>query len=122
MDMNVEKNRAYYARLDQDTLCDCVYCQNYRKQVKAAYPEVAEYLLHIGIDIEKPFETSPLEPENGYLTYCACQYIAFGACEDDYDHKIGDVVVRKAVSHPSTGMTDQHFVLDVAPIILKVCF
>ncbi len=122
MDTNIERNKIYYAQLSKDALCDCSYCQNYYTQVKAAYPEVAAYLLSLGIDIEKPFETSPLEPENGKLEYCLCQYIAFGSCSDTYRHKIGDVEFSKAASYPSTGITEQHFVLDLAPIILKANF
>ncbi len=122
MDTNIEKNKIYYAQLPKDALCDCIYCQNYYTQVKTAYPEVAAYLLSLGIDIEKPFETSPLEPENGNLTYCVCQYIAFGSCADDYYHKIGNVAFRKSTSYPFTGITEQHFVLDLAPITLKADF
>ena len=122
MDVNVRQNTAYYSHLPQKALCDCVYCKNYHSQVKAAYPEAAAYLRSLGIDIVKPFETSPLEPENGYLTYCACQYIDFGSCSDTFYHKIGDVEFRKATSYPSTDITDPHFVLEAAPITLKADF
>ncbi len=122
MDANLERNRAYYAQLPFGALCDCAYCRNYYSQVKAAYPEVTAYLQRFGVDIEKPFETSPLEPENGYLTYCACQYIVFGSCEEDYCDKIGDVELRKADSYPDTGISESHFVLELAPITLKANF
>ncbi|WP_461815671.1 hypothetical protein [Faecalimonas sp.] len=122
MNVNVHQNIAYYSHLPEKALCDCVYCKNYYSQVKSAYPEVAAYLLRLGIDIEKPFETSPLEPQNGYLTYCCCQYIAFGSCSDTFYHKIGNVEFRKATSYPNTHITEQHFVLDVWPITLKANF
>ncbi len=122
MNVDVEKTRRYYTRLSGDKLCNCSYCQNYYAQIKSAYPQVAKYLSSLGIDIEKPFETSPLEPENGNLEYCACQYIAFGSCSETYTHKIGDVAFRKAGSYPGTGIAEQHFVLEFSPVILKADF
>ena len=82
MKPDIEKTRAYYCNLGPENICGCAYCQNYCARVKVAYPEVALYLDSLGVDIEKPFETSPLEPdENGYLEYCVCQYIVFGSCD-----------------------------------------
>ena len=73
-----------------------------------------------GIDIEKPFETSPLEPdENGLLEYCCCQYIVFGDCEPEYHHRIDNVEFRVAKSYPRTGIEQAHFVLEFFPIKLK---
>ena len=122
MNIDINKNRDYYAQLSQEDLCNCVYCKNYYKQVKYEYPKVDTYLKSLGIDIGKPFETSPLEPENEYLTYCSCQYIAFGDCEDDYHYKIGNIEFRKATSYPDTNIKDKHFVLEFSPITLKANF
>jgi len=120
MTVDVSATQRYYRSIDGDMLCDCGYCKNYRTQVKSEYPTVAEYLSVLGADIEKPFETSPLEPdENGFVTYCGCQYIVFGTCPADYVHRIGDVTFRAASSYPSTGITDEHFVLEFYPIRLK---
>ena len=69
--------------------------------------------------IEKPFETSPLEPdENGYLEYCVCQYVVFGSCPKDFTHRIGDVTFGRSDCHPNTGIDEEHFVLDFYPIRL----
>ncbi len=101
-------------------MCNCNYCRNYRLQIKSAYPKVAEYLGVLGIDIEKPLETSPLEPdENGMLEYCCCQYIAFGKCNPKYHDRVGDVEFRIAVSYPSTGIEQEHFVIELFPIKLQ---
>jgi hypothetical protein len=83
---------------------------------------VASYLASLGVDIEKPFEVSPLEPENGMLEYCDCQYIVFGSCPDTYRHKIGDVEFCITTAHPSTGIQEEHFILDFSPIRLKMKF
>ena len=123
MNVNSVITKEYYNSLSEASLCDCAYCRNYRLQVKSAYPKIAEYLCSLGIDIEKPFETSPLEPdENGMLEYCCCQYIAFGSCEAEYHHKIDGVELRIATSYPKTGVEQAHFVIELYPVQLKfVC-
>ena len=120
MNVNVSRTQEYYHSITKDSVCDCSYCRSYRLQIKSAFPKVAEYLDSLGIDIEKPFETSPLEPdENGMLEYCCCQYIAFGTCEPNYHHKIGNIEFRMATSYPRTGIEQEHFVLEFFPIKLK---
>ena len=120
MNVDIAKTKEYYAAIADSELCDCSYCRNYRLQIKSAYREVAEYLTTLGIDIEKPFETSPLEPdENGMLEYCGCQYISFGNCDSDYHHRIGDVEFRVATSYPSTGIEQEHFVIELYPVQLE---
>lgn len=123
MDINITKTKEYYASIEESLLCDCSYCQCYREQVKTVYPKVAEYLDLLGIDIEKPFETSPLEPdEKNMLEYCCCQYIVFGKCDPEYSYKIDDVEFRIAVSYPQTGIEEEHFVLELFPIWLEYSY
>lgn len=120
MNVDITKTKEYYAAIADSELCDCSYCRNYKLQIKSAYPEVAEYLASLGVHIQKPFETSPLEPdENGMLEYCGCQYIVFGNCEPEYYHRIGDVEFRVATSYPSTGIEGDHFVIEFFPIRLR---
>lgn len=120
MNINVSGTRAFYHSITESSLCDCGYCRNYRLQVRSAFPDVAMYLGSLGIDIEKPFETSPLEPdENGMLEYCCCQYIALGNCNPEYHHRIADIEFCVAKSHPETGIGQAHFVLEFSPIKLK---
>ena len=120
MNVDIAKTKEYYAALANSELCNCTYCRNYRLQVKSAYREVAEYLTTLGVDIQKPFETSPLESdENGMLEYCCCQYIVFGNCEPEYYHRIGDVEFRVATSYPGTGIEQEHFVIEFFPVRLR---
>lgn len=120
MDINIAKTKEYYASIDESLLCDCSYCQCYREQIRSVYPKVAEYLDSLGVDSEKPFETSPLEPdEKNMLEYCCCQYIVFGKCDPEYSYKIDDVKIRMATSYPHTGIEDEHYVLELFPIWLK---
>ena len=120
MNIDVSATKDYYNSITDSALCDCSYCRNYRLQIKSALPDVATYLETWGIDIEKPFETSPLEPdETGMLEYCGCQYIVFGSCDPEYHHRIGDVEFRIATSYPSTGIEQEHFVIEIFPILLR---
>ena len=120
MNVDIPKTIEYYHSLTESSLCDCGYCRSYRLQVKSAYPVVADYLADLGIDIEKPFETSPLEPdENGMLEYCCCQYIAFGKCEPEYHHRVSGVEFRVATSYPNTGIEQEHYVIELFPVQLK---
>ena len=121
MNVNITKTKEYYATITDSELCGCGYCRNYRLQIKSVLPEVATYLEAWGIDIEKPFETSPLEPDaTGMLEYCGCQSIAFGNCDPEDHHRIGDVEFRVATSYPSTGIEKEHFVLELFPVRLKL--
>ena len=116
---DIEKTRAYYCALGPENICDCAYCRNYCARVKAAYPEVARYLDSLGVDIEKPFETSPLEPdEKGNLEYCVCQYVVLGTCPEDFTHRIGDVSFGRSDCHPDPKVEEEHFVLDLYSIHL----
>lgn len=120
MNVNISATKDYYNSITDSSLCDCGYCRSYRLQVKSVFPKVAAYLYSLGIDIEKPFETSPLEPdENGMLEYCCCQYIALGNCELEYRHRIDNVEFRIATSYPNTGIEQEHFVIEMFPIQLK---
>ena len=123
MNVDIAKTQEYYRSITETALCDCAYCRNYRSQIKSAFPKVAEYLRSLGIDIEKPFEASPLEPdENGILEYCCCQYIAFGNCEPTYHCSIDNVEFRVATSYPGTGIEQEHFMIEFSPIQLKFVY
>ena len=119
MQVNIAKTRQYYLSLRQEDLCDCTYCCCYCNQVRTAYPNLAAWLDSLGIAIEKPFEASALEPdENGFLEYGVCQYVVFGSCPDDYRYEIDEVQLRRSLSHPATGIVEQHFVLDIFSVRL----
>ncbi len=118
--MNVEINQKYYEHLASTDLCQCAYCKNYVKEIRKSYPFVSKYLENMGIDIEKPFETMPLEPdEKQNIEYIAAQYIAFGDIKHFKKAVISDVTIDIAESHPSTDIKDNHFVIEIFPIILK---
>lgn len=118
--MDIEGTKSYYEQISNRDLCDCTYCQNYISKVRVTYPEVAKYLSSLGIDIEKPFETMPLEPdEMGYIEYISAQYIVFGELDDFVKIVIGSVNVDVADTHPSTQINEDHFVIQIYPLRLQ---
>ena len=115
--MTIEKTRDFYKTYDD--LCDCAYCRNYIREVKKSYPDLVAYLDKIGIDIEKPFETIPGEPESGLIEYFGVQYIVIGDKEEFINAKLGEVTVDLSKSFPDPGLDCKYYVIEVGPIKLK---
>ena len=44
----------------------------------------------------------------------------YGNCGEDYNLSIGDIKFGKSSCHPSTNITEEHFVLEFGPIMLKM--
>ena len=120
LNLDIERTKSYYEQIGKRDLCNCAYCQNYSSEVKATYPKVAEYLSSLGIDIEKPFETMPLEPdEMGYIEYISVEYIVYGEPDDFVKTVIDSVTVDVTDTHPSTQINEAHFVIEIYPVRLK---
>ena len=120
LNLDLEGTKSYYEQISNRDLCNCAYCQNYVSEIKATYPTVAEYLFSLGIDIEKPFETMPLEPdETGHIEYISAQYIVYGEPDNFVKTVIGSVNVDIADTHPSTQINEAHFVMEIYPVRLK---
>lgn len=117
--MDIIKTENYYRTLDNDSLCSCDYCRNYYKEVKAAYPELSDYLAGMGVDIEKPFEAMPLDPYEETIEYIAAQYIVMGNAADFKSEDIYEVHIGIADSHPMTDIDEEHYVIEISPIRLK---
>ena len=118
--MDIEKTKAYYDSLSSGDLCTCDYCRNYYKEIKSAYPTLAEYLRKMGVDIEKPLETMPLEPEaDGTILYTAVQYVVMGRPLRFHRSAVSGVRIGIAKSHPMTNVSDEHFVMELWPIRLR---
>ena len=115
--MTIEKTRQFYK--DFDDLCDCAYCRNYIKEVRTAYPDLAQYLNKLGVEIEKPFETMPGEPDGGCIEYFGIQYIIIGNKDDFRKVKLGEVTIDLAKSFPEPGIDRDYYVIEIYPIKLK---
>ncbi|MCD7980736.1 MAG: thymidylate synthase [Clostridiales bacterium] len=90
MNVDVEVTGKYYDELKDEDLCSCGYCKEYRRQVRAAYPEVSVYLDGIGIDIGKPSESMYWDVDPDGLVDFTAYYWVFGEI-GNFEHKIGDV-------------------------------
>ena len=117
--MNIEKTRQYYNHLTDEDICDCAYCLNYVKEIKSSYTYLADFLDKMGVAIEKPFETIPVESINGIMFYSGVQYIVMGSADDFKETSIRDVRVFITDSHPMTDIKEDHFVIEFSPIHLK---
>lgn len=118
--MSIKETKQYYDSLTAEDLCNCAYCRNYIREIRNAYPKVAEYLLALGVDIEKPFETIPLEPdETGGIEYLSSQYIVIGNTDGFIKTVIDTVTVDITDSHPLTNIDNPHFVIEIYPVRLK---
>ena len=118
--MDLEKTRIFYSRIAPRDLCGCAYCQNYIRRIRAAYPEATAYLAGLGVDIEKPLETLPLEPDgSGLLEYAGAQYIVLGTPDGFTKTTVGSVLADMAGAHPPTALEEAHFVIELSPIRLK---
>lgn len=119
--MDIKKTEDFYKTMDTDYyICKCDDCQNYIKEIKHSYPLLSDYLQSIGVDIEKPFETVPLEPDKeGYIEYIGVQYIVLGSRNAFAPTMISDVKIDITESHPRTNVEGEHFVIELQPIRLK---
>ena len=118
--MDIERTKAYYEQIKEDSLCTCIYCQNYYRQIRGAYPALSEYLSHLGVDIEKSYYPMPCDPDKtGMIKYVAGLYIIFGTPDGFEKTTIGSVHVNTTEIYPPTEIEEDHFVVEVSPIFLK---
>ena len=117
--MDIVKTENYYKKLNKNNLCSCDYCRNYFSEIKGTYPLLSDYLTGMGVDIEKPFETMPLEPYEGTIEYIAVQYIVMGNHSDFQAAVVSGVDIDIADSHPMTDIEEEHFIIEISPIKLK---
>ncbi|MBO6231553.1 MAG: hypothetical protein J6O50_13415 [Ruminiclostridium sp.] len=119
MTINLQKTAEYYKTAEP---CDCAYCRNYCSKIKAQRPDIAEHLAGMGVDIEKPFELFFVEDDvHKTVLYCCCMYVVYGECEKDLDYDLGGLrFTNNTDCHPSTDITEEHFILDFGEITLDM--
>lgn len=117
--MDLEKTKAYYAALEPDELCPCARCQNYMRQIRSAYPQVAKALEALGVVVEKPFEAMPLAPNgDGTIFYLGPQYLVLGSRGGFQATQVSGVSIDFADSHPPAPLEEEHFVIELSLICL----
>ena len=119
--MDIKKTKEYYAEMKREDICDCIYCQNLIDEIKQSYPDVAEYLLSLGVNIERPFEVLlPIEDhENGYMDYPIVQYLIVGNPSDFKKTKIGSIEIGISDCHPTATYEGEHFIIDAGTFHIK---
>lgn len=117
--MNAEKTKQYYDHLTDEDICHCAYCQNYVRKIRSAYPELAGFLDRMGVDIEKPFEAIPVGPVNEMMLYSGVQYVIIGSADDFRQVSIENADIFITDSHPMTDVKEDHFVIEISPVLLK---
>ena len=118
--MDFEGTKAYYSEIKRENICNCVYCQNLIDEIKQSYPDVAEYLLSFGVNIERPFEVFlPSDPIDGYMDYLGVQYLIVGDCSDFQDTKVGDISIFVTDIHPTATYEGKYFVIEAGTFHIK---
>ena len=78
---------------------------------------MALWLDKYGVNIETSFADMSLEPyESGTLNYIGAQYTVFDNFTNDNSYYVGDFNIKIADSYLDTGISEEHFVLEVIPM------
>ena len=110
--------REYYDSLREEDICDCIYCRNYIRKIRSSYPLLSSYLDSLDIDIEKPYETVPLEPYEGKIVYAGVMYMVMGDPKEFRKVSIEGVNIDITDSYPYTDMKEEHYVIELDEISL----
>lgn len=118
--VDIEKTKEYY---NTHSLCDCVCCRNYYKQIEQELPKLKEFLDNFGVDIAKPDEIMSVENE-GFIDYLNVDYTVCGNVInmseyeiDIYDKLFLNVIVTEGFASPNE-QTEEYFTLSVTNIRL----
>ena len=118
--VDIEKTKEYY---NTHSLCDCVCCRNYYKQIEKELPKLKEFLADFGVDISKPDEIMSVENE-GFIDYLNVDYTVCGNVInmseyeiDIYDKLFLNVIVTEGFASPNE-QTGEYFTLSVINIRL----
>ena len=73
MDIDIEQTKEYYK---SHSLCDCPCCRNYYAQAKDRFHLLDEFLLELGVSIDRPDEMGCVEMDNEiqyiFASYTVC--------------------------------------------------
>ena len=118
--VDIVKTKEYY---NTHSLCDCVCCRNYYKQIEKELPKLKEFLDEFGVDISKPDEIMSVE-NDGYIDYINVDYTVCGNVInmseyeiDIYDNLFLNVIVTEGFASPNE-QTGEYFTLSVTNIRL----
>lgn len=88
MDIDIERTKEYYA---SHSLCDCSNCRNYYVQIKDRFHLLDDFLLELGVSIDRPDELGSVELQDE-IQYIFASYTVCGKILelDKYEIDIND--------------------------------
>ena len=88
MDIDIEQTKEYYK---SHSLCDCPCCRNYYAQAKDRFHLLDEFLLELGVSIDRPDEMGCVEMDND-IQYIFASYTVCGKVleHDGYEIDLQD--------------------------------
>ena len=88
MDIDIEQTKEYYK---SHSLCDCPCCRNYYAQAKDRFHLLDEFLLELGVSIDRPDEMGCVEMDNE-IQYIFASYTVCGKVleHDGYEIDLQD--------------------------------
>lgn len=118
---DIYKTKEYYKNNIQ---CECLPCQNLRKQIKEAYTKLDEFLVQFGVDISRPEESIWSEADVIEQTVLYSLYytvngsiLKFDEYEIDLDN-INIVISNPDSTSINTDITEPYFIICVYNIYL----
>lgn len=84
-DVNPDAQQHYYEEQD---LCGCLYCVNFRKQIEEHYPELVSFLSELGVNACRMDECSSLTCDDGTIDYFCVEYLVCGKIIDSVPYEI----------------------------------
>ena len=120
MDVDIEQTKEYYK---SHSLCDCPSCRNYYAQVKDGFPLLDEFLLEIGVNIERPDELGYIESNNEiqylFAAYTVCgKVIEFDKYQIDLIENNGVISITINNDYIPNEQHTDYFVVTVYNIVL----
>ena len=116
INVQIENTEKWYK--EENELCQCDYCRVFRKSFRSCYGATADLLSFYGVDVTKPLEISPAEPEGDMITYNTVQYVLKGSTNITRNHLIEGLVMHKAEAYPSYKRAENTFVIQLEGVRL----
>lgn len=116
LNVQIENTKKWYKENFEQSQSD--YCKAFRKSFSSTYAATADLLSFYGVDVTRPLEISPAEPEGDMITYNSVQYVLKGSCTITRNHLIEGLIMRNTDTHPSYQQAENTFVIKLEGVRL----
>jgi len=89
--LNIESQKMKELYDSQTTLCDCLFCENYRQASQSLADEVTHFCQALGLNLHKPSKLNAFPVEGGHVMYSGHYFVCGEILEGELD--AWDVVV-----------------------------